>query len=189
MVEVVYHEANKTLEIQPIAQGAAKIKVKDLCITSRKEAEVSVDVNGVGYIKVDVVDEIQLGDETIMQVSVYDYASNILSPEMLGLIRLQLQSPKSDILQIQQFGKLPTDSYLRYRVKGKSLGESTISFYADGQSEVMGLGSIKSVPKTISVFPPLKLSPSNLVMLVGSVYQITSFGGPQTNSQIQFSLG
>lgn len=189
VVDVIYHEANKTLEVQPLAQGSVKIKVKDLCITSKKDAEVAVDVNGVGYIKVDVADEIQLNDETIMQVSVYDYAGNILTPEMLGLVKLQLQAPKTPVLQIQQFGKVATDSYLRYRVKGKALGEATIAFYAEGHEEVTGVGSIKSVPRTISVFPPLKLSPNQMTMLVGSVYQIISYGGPQTNSQVQFASG
>lgn len=149
---------------------------------------MAVDVNGVGFIVVDVLDEIQLGDETVMQVSIYDYANSILTPEMLKLVRLELLAPKSDVLQIQQLG-LPTDSYLRYRVKGKALGETTITFAAEGHDEVMGVGSITSVPKTISVFPPLKLSPGQMTMLVGSVYQINSYGGPQTNSQIQYSMG
>lgn len=167
-----------------------KIKVHDLCITSRRVAEIAVDVNGVGHIEVEVADEIQLNTETGMRVAVYDYAKKILSAEMLNLLRLQLQAPKSEVLQIQQNGNTPSpDGYLRYTVKGKSLGEATISFAAEGHSQVTGVGSIKSVPKTISVFPPLKLSPSHMVMLVGSSYQITSYGGPQTSSQVLFSAG
>ncbi|CAL8098880.1 unnamed protein product [Orchesella dallaii] len=186
VVDVIYHESNKTLVIQPVAQGNVKIKIRDLCITSKKDAEVSVEVNGVGFIKVDVEDEIKLDDETIMQVSVFDFAKNILTPEMLRLVRLQLHAPKSDVLQIRPLPSIDQDNTLRFNVRGKALGEATISFSADGHDEVMGVGSIKSVPKTISVFPPLRLSPSHMTVLVGSVYQIMSFGGPQTNSQVRF---
>ncbi|ODM96783.1 hypothetical protein Ocin01_09896 [Orchesella cincta] len=187
VVDVIYLESNKTLVIQPLAQGSVKIKIRDRCITSKTDAEVSVDVNGVGFIQVDVEDEIKLGDETTMQVSVYDFARNILKPEMLKLVRLQLHAPKSEVLQITQLPTSKPENFLRFNVKGKALGEATIAFSADGHEEIMGVGSIKSIPKTISVFPPLKLSPSRMTMLIGSVYQIMSYGGPQTNSQLQFT--
>ena len=41
----------------------------------------------------------------------------------------------------------------------------------------------------MQVFPPLRLEPRNITMLVGSLFQVTAYGGPQPQSNIEYSIG
>jgi len=76
-------------------------------------------------------------------------------------------------------------------MKGKGVGTGTIIFTADAAEAGLGAPGkwIRSVPKRISVYPPLSVDPKNLTLLIGSVYQVIPHGGPQTDVIVEFHSG
>uniref|UniRef100_A0A672IWR9 BIG2 domain-containing protein n=1 Tax=Salarias fasciatus TaxID=181472 RepID=A0A672IWR9_SALFA len=71
-----------------------------------------------------------------------------------------------------------------FLVKGLSVGQTTLSASVVGKSG----RKITSAPQQIEVFPPFKLIPRKMTLLIGSMMQITSEGGPQPQSNILFSI-
>ncbi|KAK6175737.1 hypothetical protein SNE40_014130 [Patella caerulea] len=47
---------------------------------------------------------------------------------------------------------------------------------------------IYSSPKPVEVFPPLKLDPQNITLVVGSTFQVLAQGGPQPQSYVEFTV-
>lgn len=62
------------------------------------------------------------------------------------------------------------------------LGDTKIVFSIGSGEEV-----VESAPADIQVFPPLRLSPRNGTLVVGAVFQYTSKGGPQPDSNIEYT--
>lgn len=65
---------------------------------------------------------------------------------------------------------------------GVQLGDTKIVFSIGSGDEV-----VESAPADIQVFPPLRLSPRNGTLVVGSLFQYTSKGGPQPDSNIEYT--
>ncbi|MFV2189468.1 Ig-like domain-containing protein, partial [Escherichia coli] len=47
---------------------------------------------------------------------------------------------------------------------------------------------VSSTPQQIEVFPPFRLIPRKVTLIIGAMMQITSEGGPQPQSNILFSI-
>lgn len=47
---------------------------------------------------------------------------------------------------------------------------------------------VESAPADIQVFPPLRLSPKNGTIVVGAVFQYTTKGGPQPDSNLEYTV-
>lgn len=62
------------------------------------------------------------------------------------------------------------------------MGDTKIVFSIGSGEEV-----VESAPADIQVFPPLRLSPRNGTLVVGSLFQYTSKGGPQPDSNIEYT--
>ncbi|XP_038053561.1 nuclear pore membrane glycoprotein 210-like [Patiria miniata] len=72
-----------------------------------------------------------------------------------------------------------------YTVHGAALGFTNLAFTAASKT---GL-PVSSKVRDIQVFPPLQLSPRNITLMVGAEFQVRSTGGPQPQSQIEYSMG
>lgn len=72
---------------------------------------------------------------------------------------------------------------LRYLVTGTELGETKLSI-TSGSGEKF----TSSSAYPIQVFPPLRLSPRNATILLGSTIQILSAGGPQPDANIEYTV-
>jgi len=55
-----------------------------------------------------------------------------------------------------------------YSVRGVSLGRTTLQFEASQKSNK----AVTSHPKDIQVFPPLRLEPRNITVIVGAIFQV-----------------
>lgn len=62
------------------------------------------------------------------------------------------------------------------------MGDTKLGFTVSGGDE-----DIISAPVELQVFQPLRLSPRNGSILVGSVIQLVVKGGPQPNTNIVFT--
>uniref|UniRef100_A0A7N9AQJ3 Nucleoporin 210 n=1 Tax=Mastacembelus armatus TaxID=205130 RepID=A0A7N9AQJ3_9TELE len=71
-----------------------------------------------------------------------------------------------------------------FLVEGISIGQTTLSAVVVDKNG----RKIASPPQQIEVFPPFKLIPRKMTLLIGAMMQITSEGGPQPQSNILFSI-
>lgn len=62
---------------------------------------------------------------------------------------------------------------------GVELGDTKLTFMIGGTD-------IASAPMDLQVFPPLKLYPRNSTLLLGTVLQIGSKGGPRPDATIEY---
>lgn len=62
------------------------------------------------------------------------------------------------------------------------MGDTKIVFSIGSGEEV-----VESAPADIQVFPPLRLSPRNGTLIVGAQFQYTSKGGPQPDSNLEYT--
>lgn len=67
-------------------------------------------------------------------------------------------------------------------ILGVELGDARLMFSFDNKDQV-----VTSNPVEIQVFPPLKVYPRNGTLLIGSTLQLTLKGGPQPDTNIEFS--
>lgn len=88
-----YHEENKTIVVTPLSEGSGKILVLDLCLPNSPVAESIVEINGVGSIHVSTTEKLQVGTSALLEVSIYDHKGILLSPNMMRLVHLQLETP------------------------------------------------------------------------------------------------
>ncbi|XP_069681338.1 nuclear pore membrane glycoprotein 210 isoform X2 [Periplaneta americana] len=184
IADINYVESTKVLEVIPKIDGLLKIALVDLCLVS-KPAIAEVQVLGVGSIKVEVPERVERGQCVSAIVRLYDTMDNLLpvpSAEFLdlrpkpdsGIIGIKMQQDKKSSLPLGE---------IRYIVTGLELGETGLKFTSGrGQRE------IHSQRLFIQVFPPLRLFPRNVTLIVGSVCQISSRGGPQPDANIEYSI-
>jgi nuclear pore complex protein Nup210 len=187
-VNVTYDEGTKILEIRPRRQGKAKIVLKDLCVSTKRDTVIDVDVTGIGRIDVVTEDKIPLDGERNLIVSLHDHNGKILPLEIVKLAELSLVPLATDILKVSQVDMqqdVKQDPKLLFRVQGKRVGTTEVVFGAKDGSDG---GIIQSLPKIISVFPPLQLQPRQMTILVGNKMNIQAVGGPE-GADIVFSSG
>lgn len=185
IADVNYLGSTRVLEVIPKVDGLLKLALVDLCLVS-KPAIAEIQVLGVGSIKVEVPERVERGQCVSAIVRMYDTMENLLpvpSAEFLDLRPV----PDSGIIgvKLQQQDKKASLSLgeIRYIVTGLELGETGLKFISG-----RGKREIQSQRVFIQVFPPLRLFPRNMTLIVGSKFQITSHGGPQPDANVEYSV-
>lgn len=185
IADVNYLESTRVLEVTPKGDGLLKLALVDLCLVS-KPAIAEIQVLGVGSIKVEVPERVEQGQSVSAIVHLYDTMENLFpvpSAEFLDLRPV----PDSGIIGVklqQQDRKSPLSvGEIRYIVTGLELGETGLKFVSG-----RGKREIQSQRVFIQVFPPVRLFPRNLTLIVGSEFQITSYGGPQPDANVEYSV-
>lgn len=175
---VNYIEASRTIEILPRIDGSLKIALVDLCLPS-KPAVADVQVLRVGSIKVDVIDRIEKGHSVTAFVHLYDSLDNPLSILDVDLLELR-PAVESDIISLKPVS-LDGKKEIKFTVTGIQLGETKLIFKSG-----RGINEIQSPPVSIQVFPPLRLVPRNLTLVIGAVFQLNAIGGPQPDANMEY---
>lgn len=170
------------MQIRPLRQGKASILLKDLCVSTKRETVVDVEVTGIGKIEVITENKVPVDGERILTVSLLDHAGKSLPGEIIKLAQLSLKPMALDVLDVKpilQGDRVPAAAKIQYKILGKRVGWAEIVFTAEE-------GTILSDVKKIDVFPPLKLSPKKVMILPGNLVQVVANGGP-SDSDIVFS--
>ncbi|XP_067001569.2 nuclear pore membrane glycoprotein 210 [Anabrus simplex] len=187
VAEVHYKEGSRVIEVIPKADGILKIALVDLCLLS-KPAVAEIQVIGVGTIKVDVPERVEKGRCVPAVVHLYDAMDNVLpvpDPSLLdlrplletGLISVKMQYDRDLLSQASLAGEV------HFVVTGLELGDKRLTFAAG-----RGDREVRSQPVPIQVFPPLRLLPRNVTLVVGSVFQVSCHGGPQPEPNIEYHI-
>nr|XP_006822310.1 PREDICTED: nuclear pore membrane glycoprotein 210-like [Saccoglossus kowalevskii] len=184
IAQIKYLEKKKEIQVTPQFDGSVVITANDLCLYSPTHAVSHVYISGVNLIEVRVVDKVEINKDITASVRVLDSKNKPLQQRYFELMGLK-PHPSSNIITVRHDTEHSYDEFTAYYIiHGMSLGRTSLSFVAslkNGQT-------VSSRPKDIQVFPSLRLNPRNVTLIIGAVFQVHSFGGPQPQSHIEYSI-
>uniref|UniRef100_A0A8C5QI72 Nucleoporin 210 n=1 Tax=Leptobrachium leishanense TaxID=445787 RepID=A0A8C5QI72_9ANUR len=183
IIKTVYENQKGTIKVYPLQPGIVTVKVYDLCLVLPNPAEVRVNVSDIFQVDVTVVDKVEIEKMVKAYIRVLDSAKKPFLAQYLAHMNLELVS-SSPIVSIKL---LPdrVDSYtVVYAIHGEAVGLTSLTATATDKA---GL-AIDSAPRSLEVFPPFRLLPRKITLIIGAIMQVTSEGGPQPQSNIIFSV-
>uniref|UniRef100_A0A672IUC1 BIG2 domain-containing protein n=1 Tax=Salarias fasciatus TaxID=181472 RepID=A0A672IUC1_SALFA len=183
IVDVTFQEAKGTAQVSPIHPGVVKVMVHDLCVAFPAPAKATVHVTDILEVYVRVVDKVEIGKSVRAYVRVLDDEKKPFPATFFKFMNLKLKAASAIVTLKPVVDSAEHDTAV-FLVKGLSVGQTTLSASVVGKSG----RKITSAPQQIEVFPPFKLIPRKMTLLIGSMMQITSEGGPQPQSNILFSI-
>lgn len=182
-VNVVFQEAQRTAQVSPIQSGEVNVMVHDLCLAFPAPAKATIHVSGILEVSVRVVDKVEIGKSVTAYVRVLDDNKKPFPSSYFTFMNLKLKAASS-VVSLKSLADATEKDTAVFQVKGVSIGQTTVSaFVVDKNGK-----RIASPPQQIEVFPPFKLIPRKVTLLIGAMMQITSEGGPQPQSNILFSI-
>lgn len=182
IADIQYTETTRTISVTPRKPGVLRVTLVDLCLPS-KPAEIRVEVQKLAVIEVDTVNKIEKGKCVTAALKLYDTNGSIVKLPSLSTLdfRAEIDNGHIEVRQLpaNEQGTAPYERIL-YRIHGMSEGESHLSFAKKGDRET------RSESVIVQVFVPLQVQPSNLTILIGTIYQIQIIGGPP-HAEIEFA--
>ncbi|KAM8862436.1 LOW QUALITY PROTEIN: nuclear pore membrane glycoprotein 210 [Spinachia spinachia] len=180
---VVFQEAHATAQVSPVHPGEVKVMVHDLCLAFPAPAKATVHVSDILEVYVRVVDKVEIGKSVKAFVRVLDDNRKPFPASYFPFMNLKLKAA-SAIVSLKSLSESAEIDTAVFVVKGASIGQTTLSAVVVDKNG----RRIASTPQQIEVFPPFKLIPKRITLLIGAMMQITSEGGPQPQSNILFSI-
>ncbi|XP_050451905.1 nuclear pore membrane glycoprotein 210 [Cataglyphis hispanica] len=182
IANIRYMDATRTISVTPRRPGMLRMTLVDLCLPS-KSAEVYLEVQQLATIEVEIVNKIEKGKCVTAALKLYDTNDHVVrlpSPDALDF-RVEIDNKYIEIEQLPANEQVtaPYEQIL-YKIHGVLEGESQLTFIKKGDRE------IRSETITVQVFLPLRIQPRNLTILIGTIYQMQTIGGP-LNAEIEYS--
>ncbi|XP_040215305.1 nuclear pore membrane glycoprotein 210 [Rana temporaria] len=183
IVKTVFLETKGILTVYPLRPGTLSIMVYDLCLAFPAPAAVHVHVSDILQVEVRVVDKVEIGKSIKAYVRVLDSSQMPFLAKYFAYMDLDLGS-SSHIVSIKALSEKVDEFTAVFEVHGLALGQtSLVASVADKTGN-----RIDSSARSLEVFPPFRLLPRRITLLIGATMQITSEGGPHPQSNIIFSI-
>uniref|UniRef100_A0A8C4QW47 BIG2 domain-containing protein n=2 Tax=Eptatretus burgeri TaxID=7764 RepID=A0A8C4QW47_EPTBU len=183
LVDITHLEAVNEVQISPLQSGVTTLFVYDLCLAFPAPTRAHVRVSDVHGFDIQTIDKVEIGKTVPVSVRVLDSTwQPFLSyfHESMGLTL----TASSNFISLDPLEKSPDEVTASFLARGLNVGQTSLSASASGGSGRRHT----STPKAIQVFPPFRLSPRTITLIVGGTLQIMSEGGPQPQSSLSFSL-
>ncbi|KAI0234236.1 Nuclear pore membrane glycoprotein 210 [Lamellibrachia satsuma] len=186
LANVNYDPKTRYIEMAPLEEGMFTIVVHDLCLATDTPTRTVIFISNVYQINLWVVDKVELHKSILAKVQVTDRNNKLIPIEYFPMMELSGQTGSSIITVKESDEKQDEGSQYTalYRVRGIALGRTTLQFVAVQKEHVQ----VYSQAREIQVFPPLRLQPRNITLIVGSLLQVTARGGPQPESTIEYTI-
>uniref|UniRef100_A0A673Z9C5 Nucleoporin 210 n=1 Tax=Salmo trutta TaxID=8032 RepID=A0A673Z9C5_SALTR len=181
IANVVYQEAQGS--VLPVQPGTVQVMVHDLCLAFPAPATATVHISDILEVYVRVVDKVEIGKSVKAHVRVLDDNKKPFLAKYFRFLNLKL-SAASGIISLQALSDPSEKDTAIFLVKGLAIGQTSVSAMLVDKTG----RKIASAPQQIEVFPPFKLIPRKMTLIIGAMMQITSEGGPQPQSNILFSM-
>ncbi|XP_041366942.1 nuclear pore membrane glycoprotein 210-like [Gigantopelta aegis] len=184
ILSVKYDIKSKAILIRPQNDGSHSFTLYDLCLDVVEHPVATVHIAGVGSIRVVTLDKVEVRKELLVRVQVLDIHGNMLLSSLFSLMGLKLE-PSSQIVSLRPtVGEKDDKVTSLYTLYGSAIGHTTLTAMAklpNGQV-------IYSSPTPVEVFPPLRLEPKNITIIIGAKFKVLAVGGPQPQSTVEFSI-
>ncbi|XP_043283019.1 nuclear pore membrane glycoprotein 210 [Venturia canescens] len=184
IADIRYVEPTKTISIVPKKPGVLRLGLVDLCLVS-SPAEAEIEVQQLAGIEIDTIDKVEKGKCILATIKLYDTNGHLMELPSLDALELNFETDENHIdvkrLPVGEQDDAPYSRIL-YMIHGVKEGEARI-FFTSGRGDQ----EIRSETAIIQVFTPLRVNERNLTILVGTVCQIETSGGP-SDGEIEFSV-
>ncbi|XP_072305024.1 nuclear pore membrane glycoprotein 210 [Eucyclogobius newberryi] len=180
---VTFQEVKKNTVVAPLHAGTVKVMVHDLCLAFPAPAKATVHVSDILEVYVRVVDKVEIGKSVRAYVRVLNEKKMPFPVSYFKYMGLKLKAASQGVSLKHLVESADQDTAV-FLVKGIAITQTTLSAVVVDKNE----RTIASAPQPIEVFPPFKLIPKRMTLLIGAMMQITSEGGPQPQSNIIFSV-
>ncbi|XP_028342525.1 nuclear pore membrane glycoprotein 210 isoform X2 [Physeter macrocephalus] len=157
--------------------------IHDLCLAFPAPAKADVYVSDIQELYIRVVDKVEIGKTVKAYVRVLDFHKKPFLAKYLAFMDLKLRAA-SQIVTLAALDEAPDDYTAVFRVRGAAIGQTSLTATVTDKAGQR----INSAPQQIEVFPPFRLIPRKVTLIIGATMQITSEGGPQPQSNILFSI-
>uniref|UniRef100_A0A8D0E2W9 Nucleoporin 210 n=1 Tax=Salvator merianae TaxID=96440 RepID=A0A8D0E2W9_SALMN len=173
-----------SLCVYPLHPGSVSIMVHDLCLSSAALAKAEVYVSDIQEVYVGVVDKVEIGQKVTAYVRVLDASKKYFPAKYFVFMELNLKAA-TEIISLKPLSEASDEYTMAFTVHGLAIGQTSLTAAATDRYG----DRISSAPQQIEVFPPFRLLPRKVTLIIGAVIQITSEGGPQPQTNIMFSIG
>uniref|UniRef100_A0A2K6GN68 Nucleoporin 210 n=1 Tax=Propithecus coquereli TaxID=379532 RepID=A0A2K6GN68_PROCO len=183
VVKVAYQEARGVAVVHPLLPGSATIMIHDLCLTFPAPAKAVVYVSDIQELYVRVVDKVEIGKTVKAHIRVLDFYKKPFLARYFPFMDLKLQAA-SQVVTLVALDEALDNYTATFLVHGVAIGQTSLTASVTDKARQR----ISSAPQQIEVFPPFRLIPRKVTLLIGATMQVTSEGGPQPQSNILFSI-
>ncbi|XP_048171874.1 nuclear pore membrane glycoprotein 210 isoform X2 [Corvus hawaiiensis] len=183
IVRVTHEETQGIALVQPQLPGSVTVMIHDLCLAFPAPAEAEIHVSDIQELYVRVVDKVEIGKTVKAYVRVLDDSKKPFPAKYFPVMDLSLRAG-SQIVSLVPLREALDDHTAAFLVRGMTIGQTSLTAtVADRRGQ-----RINSAPQQIEVFPPFRLLPRKVTLIIGAMIQITAEGGPQPLSNIIFSI-
>ncbi|XP_072454357.1 nuclear pore membrane glycoprotein 210 isoform X2 [Notamacropus eugenii] len=183
IVKVSYQEARGVATVYPLFPGLLTLMIHDLCLAFPAPAKAEIHVSDIQELYVRVVDKVEIGKTVKAYVRVLDFSKKPFLAKYFSFMDLKLRAA-SQIVMLEALDEAFDDYTATFLVHGAAIGQTSLTATV---TDKVGQ-KINSAPQQIEVFPPFRLIPRKVTLIIGAMMQITSEGGPQPQSNIIFSI-
>uniref|UniRef100_A0A7N5KGU2 Nucleoporin 210 n=2 Tax=Ailuropoda melanoleuca TaxID=9646 RepID=A0A7N5KGU2_AILME len=183
IIKLVYQEARGMATVHPLLPGMSTIMIHDLCLAFPAPAKADVYVSDIQELYVRVVDKVEIGKTVKAYVRVLDFHKKPFLAKYFAFMDLKLRAA-SQIITLVALDEALDNYTATFRVHGVAIGQTSLMATVTDKAGQR----ISSAPQQIEVFPPFRLIPRKVTLVIGAMMQITSEGGPQPQSNILFSI-
>ncbi|XP_066051848.1 nuclear pore membrane glycoprotein 210 isoform X2 [Chamaea fasciata] len=183
IVRVTHEETRGIALVQPLLPGSVTVMIHDLCLAFAAPAEAEIHVSDIQELYVRVVDKVEIGKTVKAYVRVLDDSKKPFLAKYFPVMDLSLRAA-SQLVSLVPLREALDDHTAAFLVRGVTVGQTSLmATVADRRGQ-----RINSAPQQIEVFPPFRLLPRKVTLIIGAMIQITAEGGPQPLSNIIFSI-
>ncbi|XP_072445285.1 nuclear pore membrane glycoprotein 210-like [Chiloscyllium punctatum] len=177
-----YLETKNYVQIRPLQPGFVTMKAYDLCLTCKGPARAEICVSDILDFELNFIHKIEIGKSVPVNVRVLDFFKKPFLNRYFRYMNISLQAA-SPIVTLEPITDL--DKYAAsYLLRAVALGQTTLIAMA---RDKFGR-KLSSSPRQIEVFPPFRLIPQKVTLIIGGMMQVMSEGGPQPQTNIHFSI-
>lgn len=170
--------SNAIIDVTAVRDGSFTITVEDLCLTpSSPPPKALIRVASMASVEVRVSELVEEGGSVEAVVVLLD-SSGAPLPIHPTLMRHSLEAPEQDLGSIVSlaFDHMTTEGEAVYKVSGLKVGDTSLRGSvntAAGGGSKKAPAPLLSRPAPLQVFPPLRLQPASVTLVVGAVYQVS----------------
>ncbi|XP_032901430.1 nuclear pore membrane glycoprotein 210-like [Amblyraja radiata] len=177
-----YMEAKNYVQVKPLQPGIVTLKAYDLCLTCKGPARAEIHVSDILDFELDLIHKIEVGKSVAVNVRILDFFKQPFLNRYFHCMNISLQAA-SPIVTLEAISNLDKHA-ASYMMRAVTLGQTTLVATVKDKN----CRKLSSSPRQIEVFPPFRLIPRRVTLIIGGMIQVMSEGGPQPQSNIYFSI-
>ncbi|KAJ7410211.1 nuclear pore membrane glycoprotein 210 [Willisornis vidua] len=168
VVRVTHEETRGVALVQPLLPGSVSVMIHDLCLAFPAPAKAEIHVSDIQELYVRVVDKVEIGQTVKAYVRVLDGFKKPFLAKYFAVMDLSLRAA-SQIVSLVPLREALDDHTAAFLVHGMAIGQTSLTAsVADKKGQ-----RINSAPQQIEVFPPFRLLPRKVTLIIGATIQVS----------------